>query len=174
MVQGFTQVAANGYLLDQFLLWDTKGHKDQWGGSEENMAHILLEVLDAVTQVGLRLSPVGYLHLEHDERGRAVFDYLLPKLNHYPFAYVHTGMLEDTPYPHLGGTVTQYIRRLYDGTVIACGGYDTDSGRQVLQQGDADLIAIVRPLFANPDCIEKVRSNQSLTSYSADMLDTLI
>ncbi|WP_417348813.1 alkene reductase [Ferrimonas sp.] len=192
MIQDFTQAAinareagfdgvevhaANGYLLDQFLHWDTNRREDQWGGTEENMARILLEVLDAVTQqipqVGLRLSPVAYLHLEHDERDRAVFDYLLPRLNQYPLAYVHTGMFEDNPYPHLGGTVTQYIRRLYDGTVIACGGYDTDSGRQTLQQGDADLIAIGRPLIANPDYIEKVRSNQPLISYSADMLDTL-
>ncbi len=169
--------AANGYLLDQFLHWDTNRRTDTWGGSVKNMARMLFEVLDAVKEeigeVGLRMSPVGYLNLEHDDRDKAVSDYVLKQLNQYDLAHVHTGMFEDSYQEHLNGTVTQYIRRHYKGTVIACGGYNADSGREAISSGDADLIAIGRPLIANPDYVEKVRSNQTLTVYREEHLNEL-
>lgn len=169
---------ANGYLLDQFLHWETNQRTDVWGGNAENMARILFDVIDAVKQeidhVGVRLSPVGYLHIEHDDRDKAVFDYLLPRLNQYDLAYVHTGMVDDSYQTQLGATVTQYIRSHYKGTVIANGGYDAAGGREALLKGESDLIAIGRPLIANPDYIEKVRTNQGLTAYKDEMLNALV
>lgn len=170
--------AANGYLLDQFLHWNTNRRPDAWGGNEENMSRILFKVLEAVTQeishVGLRLSPVAFIHLKHDDRDKAVSDYVLQRLNQYKLTYVHTGMFEDSHQPHLHGTVTQYIRSLYNGTVIACGSYNAESGRDTLNKGDADLIAIGRPLIANPDYVEKVKNNQPLSTYTIEMLGELI
>ncbi len=55
---------ADGYLLDQFLRSSTNHRTDAYGGSKENRARLLLEVLEAVCgaigsdRVGLRLSPV--------------------------------------------------------------------------------------------------------------------
>lgn len=170
--------AANGYLLDQFLHHDTNRRVDDWGGSPENMSRILFEVLDAVKQeidhVGLRMSPAAYIHLEHDSRDKAVSDYILQRLNQYDLTYVHTGMFEDDYYEHLAGNVTQYIRRHYHGTVIACGGYTADSGRETIHKGDADLIAIGRPLIANPDYVEKVRNQLPVTTYRVEMLNELV
>jgi len=169
--------AANGYLLDQFLHWDTNRRTDKWGGNEENMSRILFEVLEAVKQeinhVGLRMSPAAYIHLEHDERDKSVSDYVLQRLNQYELTYVHTGMFEDSYCEHLSGTVTQYIRQHYKGTVIACGGYSADTGRETLAKGDADLIAIGRPLIANPDYVEKIRNQQPVIPYSVEMLEEL-
>ena len=56
---------ANGYLLDQFLQDGSNQRTDQYGGSIENRARLLLEVIDAVSsvwgsdRVGVRLSPYG-------------------------------------------------------------------------------------------------------------------
>jgi N-ethylmaleimide reductase len=56
---------ANGYLLDQFLNSGSNWRTDRYGGSVENRARLLLEVVDAVSaaigsqRVGLRLSPMG-------------------------------------------------------------------------------------------------------------------
>ena len=56
---------ANGYLIDQFLRDRTNHRADQYGGSVENRARFLLEILEATThaigadRVGLRLSPTG-------------------------------------------------------------------------------------------------------------------
>ena len=170
--------AANGYLLDQFLHEQTNQRTDDWGGSVENMARLLFEVIEVAKQeidhVSVRLSPEGYLHMEHDKRDKSVFDYILQRLNQSGLTYVHTGMYDDSHQPHLGGTVTQYIRGHYKGTVIANGGYNADSGRKALRRGDADLIAIGRPLIANPDYVEKVATNQQLREYSSEMLNELV
>lgn len=170
--------AANGYLLDQFLHFETNLRTDEWGGNIENMTRMLFEVIEAVKQeiehVSIRLSPVGYLHIEHDPRDKAIFDYLLPRLNQYNLSYVHTGMFEDSYQEQLNATVTQYIRSHYKGTVIASGGYDADSGRRALETGDADLIAIGRPLIANPDYVEKVRNNIVLVEFDNEFLNELV
>lgn len=56
---------ANGYLIDQFLRDTPNQRTDAYGGSLENRARLLFEVLTAVTQaigserVGLRLSPLN-------------------------------------------------------------------------------------------------------------------
>ena len=170
--------AANGYLLDQFLHYDTNRRTDLWGESPENMSRILFNVLDGAKQeidhVGLRISPAAYLNLEHDDRDITVSDYVLHRLNQYDLSYVHTGMFEDSYYQHLKGNVTQYIRRLYHGTVIACGGYTADSGREIIRNGNADLLAIGRPLIATPDYVVKVRNQQPVTPYRVEMLDELV
>jgi 2,4-dienoyl-CoA reductase-like NADH-dependent reductase (Old Yellow Enzyme family) len=170
---------ANSYLIDEFLHWDTNRREDEYGGTVENMARFLFEVIDQVKavipehKIGLRLSPQAYINLEHDNRDKQVFDYLLPLLNQYDLAYVHTGMFFDAPYEHLEGTVTQYIRKHYRGTVIASGGYTAESGSTTVENGDADLIAIGRPFIANPDYVEKVKQDKTLVEYSDEMLGEL-
>ena len=170
--------AANGYLLDQFLHWDTNRRNDHWGESPENMSRILFDVINAVKQqiqfVGVRLSPVAYLNIEHDDRDKPVFDYVLEQLNQYDLAYVHTGMFDDSYQDHLKSTVTHYIRQHYHGSVIACGGYNSESAREALLNNDADLVAIGRPLIPNPDYVEKTRQNKKLTPYDVSMLNTLV
>lgn len=170
---------ANSYLIDEFLHWDTNRREDHYGGSAENMSRFLVEIIDQVSavipenKIGLRLSPQAYINLEHDDRDKQVFDYLLPLLNRYNLAYLHTGMFHDAPYEHLAGTVTQYIRKHYHGTVIASGGYTAESANSLIEAGDADLVAIGRAFIANSDYVEKVKHNKELTEYNDDMLAEL-
>ncbi|MEH6625025.1 MAG: alkene reductase [Motiliproteus sp.] len=169
---------ANGYLIDQFLHWHTNHRNDGYGGSPEKMSQFLFRIIERVsqeiTQVGLRLSPAAYIHVEHDARDKAVFDYLLEQLNRYNLSYVHGGIFNDEPFDHLQGTITQYIRRHYRGTVIASGGYDAESASSTVLGGDADLIAIGRPFIANPDYVSKVRNQQPPIPYEESMLAELI
>jgi len=59
---------ANGYLIDQFLNPDTNVRKDEYGGSIQNRAKFVLDVIDAVSaeigadKVGIRISPYGTQH----------------------------------------------------------------------------------------------------------------
>ena len=59
---------ANGYLIDQFLQSKTNHREDQYGGSVENRARLLLEVVDALIEVwgagrvGVHLAPRGDEH----------------------------------------------------------------------------------------------------------------
>ncbi|MFX7793220.1 alkene reductase, partial [Acinetobacter baumannii] len=56
---------ANGYLLEQFLQSRSNQRTDQYGGSIENRARLLLEITQAAIEVwgpgrvGVRLSPYG-------------------------------------------------------------------------------------------------------------------
>ena len=56
---------ANGYLIQQFLSTNVNQRSDEYGGSKENRARFLFEVVEAVTKAigrertGLRLSPGG-------------------------------------------------------------------------------------------------------------------
>ncbi len=170
---------ANGYLIDEFLHWDSNRRTDTYGGNPENMARFLFQILDAVKEeipeqrIGLRLSPQAYVNMEHDERDKTVFEYILSQLNQRALTYVHTGIFNDAVYPHLEGTTTQFIRRHYQGTVIASGGYSAQSGNETIKQGDADLIAIGRSFIANPNYVELVKTNQTIKAYDEGMLATL-
>ncbi len=54
---------ANGYLVDQFLKETSNNRTDEYGGSPENNARFVLDVIAAISEVvgeervGLRLSP---------------------------------------------------------------------------------------------------------------------
>ncbi len=182
MTAGFDGVeihGANGYLIDQFLHWHSNRRQDEYGGNVKNMAKLVFDILDAVkavipeNKIALRLSPQAFMNMEHDDRDKQVFDYILKTLNKYQLAYVHTGIFADDNNEFWGGTVTQYIRKHYRGTVIANGGYDADSAAKTISQGDADLVAIGRAFIANPDYVQKIKTKQAITPYDESMLASL-
>ncbi len=183
MEAGFDGVeihAANGYLIDQFMHWQSNRRTDNYGGSPENMARFALDVVDAVIKVvgagrvGIRLSPAAYIHMEHHPDDVQVFRYLLPKLNQYELAYVHTGMFDDSlRYDELDGTVTAFLRKHYNGTLIASGGYSAEAATQAISEKAFDLVAIGRHFIANPDFINKLKNKLAITPYDETMLATL-
>ena len=73
---------ANGYLLDQFLQDSTNRRTDDYGGSIENRARLLMDVTDAVTavwgagRVGMHLAPRGDLYSMGDSNPSATFGYV--------------------------------------------------------------------------------------------------
>lgn len=174
--------AANGYLVDQFLHYNTNQRTDEYGITPENMARFALEVVTACgkmigyQRVGIRLSPGAYLNeIVGDQRDAKVFEYLLNQLNQLPIAYVHTGNFDDNvKFQELGNkTMTEFMRAYYKGTLVACGGYKLESVQDSIKNNEFDLIAIGRPFIANPDLISKLQKNESIRSYDARMLETL-
>lgn len=173
---------ANGYLLDQFLHYDTNHRHDEYGGNAENMARFPLAVVKACGQligferVGIRLSPGGYLHdIKSDPRDKAVFEYLLTQFNPLHLAYVHTGNFhDDVRYPSLDNeTMTAFLRKSYQGTLIACGGYDIESASDAISHHQFDLIAFGKPFIANSDLLIKIKNRTPLVPYDVAMLATL-
>ena len=77
---------ANGYLLDQFLKTGANQRRDDYGGSIENRARLLLEVMRAVVsevggaRVGLRLSPVTPANDIVDADPQPLFEYVVRQL----------------------------------------------------------------------------------------------
>jgi len=144
---------ANGYLIDQFLQSGTNQRTDRYGGSTENRTRFLLEVTEAVTdvwgadRVGVRLSPGGTFNDMHDDDPLVTFGYAAERLTPFDLAYLH---VVENELPN-GASVSAFMRGAYDGTLIAAGGYDRESGEEALQQGRADLIGYARYFLANPD-----------------------
>ncbi len=183
-IAGFDGVeihGANGYLLDQFLHYSSNVREDEYGQTPENMTRFPLAVVDAVSheigaeRCGLRLSPGAYFNMEKDPRDRQVFDYLLSELDKRTLAYLHVGIFDDAmTFDYLGGSVSAYMREHSRQTLVGVGGYSAESGSTAIANQQFDLLAIGRPLIANPDYVERVRTGQSLVEYSDVMLATLV
>lgn len=172
---------ANGYLIDQFLHYSSNDREDEFGGTPENMARFPLAVVDAITKrigaerTALRVSPGAYFNIEGDERDRQVFDYLLAELEQRELAFLHIGIFDDSmEFDYLGGTASSYVRKQYTKTLVGVGSYSAETGSEAINDNKFDLLAIGRPLIANPDYVEKVKKGQILVDYSDEMLAELV
>lgn len=172
---------ANGYLIDQFLHYDSNRRTDEYGQTAENMARFPLAVVDAITarigsdRTALRVSPGAYFNMNGDSKDRAVFDYLLAKLEERDLAFLHIGIFDDAmEFDYLGGRVSSYIRSVYSKTLVGVGSYSPETGSKAIAEDKFDLLAIGRPFIANPDYVTRVREGKELVEYSAEMLASLL
>ncbi len=173
---------ANGYLLDQFLHYASNHRDDEFGGTPENMVRFPLAVIDAVIdavgadRVGLRLSPGAYAHMSEDKRDKAVFELLLSELEKRDLAYLHVGIFDDSmTFESLDGLQSSvFLRQNYKGNFIGCGSYTAAQADASIASGAHDMVAIGRPLIANPDYVSRVQQGEALVDYDADMLNTLV
>ena len=107
--------AANGYLIDQFLQTKTNLREDEYGGSVENRARFLLEVVDALIEVwgagrvGVHLAPRGDEHDMGDHDPRETFGYAMEQLGQRQIAFFFTReyLAEDS--------MSEYLKRLEEG-----------------------------------------------------------
>jgi N-ethylmaleimide reductase len=160
---------ANGYLLDQFLEDGTNQRTDQYGGSLENRARLLFEVVDAVSKVwgsdrvGVRLSPGGTFNDMCDCHPQETFGYVVRALAARNLAYLHliepSPQQGERPIPDLSA---KFFRPLYPRTMIVAGGYTLERANAVLQAGLADLVAFGQLFLANPDLVDRFKSSGPL------------
>lgn len=169
--------AANGYLPDQFLHSSSNYRTDRYGGSIENRARFLLEVTGAVSEaigserVGVRLSPGGINKDMYDPEPVPLFTYVVERLNDFSLSYLHLQEplqpLEPVGrYRNYLQHVTPFFRKIYNGTLITCGGYDFESGNRVISEGIADLVAYGKLFISNPDLVERFRNNAPMASWN--------
>lgn len=164
--------AANGYLLHQFFNLYSNKRQDQYGGSIQNRARILFEILDElktvidIRRVGVRLNPSlhGIQGMMLDEETIAVHDYIVTTLNNYDLAYLHL----TEPFTDVSGNalaiqqVAKHYRPLFKGNIIINRGFDKEKAIQILNDGDADLVAFGVPFIANPDLVERFKTDALL------------
>jgi N-ethylmaleimide reductase len=158
--------AANGYLLDQFLRDGSNTRTDSYGGSFENRARLLMEVTKAVVavagadKVGVRISPVNPFNDMTDSNPQALFNYVADALNQFNLAYLH--VVEGG----MGGEVAAFdfaqLRKHFNNAYMANLGYDKARGNAAIASGHADVIAYGVPFIANPDLVERYKTNAPL------------
>lgn len=88
--------SAHGYLLHQFLSPSSNHRTDQYGGSVENRARLVLEVVDAgieewgADRIGIRVSPIGtFQNTDNGPNEEADALYLIEQLGKRGIAYLH-------------------------------------------------------------------------------------
>lgn len=160
---------ANGYLIDQFLQDGTNTRSDRYGGSIENRCRFALEVVEAVVaewgpkRVGIRLSPNGTFNDMHDRDPKALFGYLLRRLNEYPLAYVHVVEAFGVPSDEKREILPlEFLRECYRGVLMTNGGYTQSRAEQRIAAGLADLVSFGELFIANPDLVERFAANAPL------------
>ncbi len=162
---------ANGYLLDQFLRDGSNRRTDAYGGSIDNRARLLLEVLEAVCsvwgsdRVGVRLSPIQPFNDMRDSNPEATFSRVVQLLNPLQLAYLHiTELGKDAPGAAGPFFDVKKLRRLWQGIYMTNHGYDPARANAALAQGEADLIAFGSLYIANPDLAERIAANAPLNT----------
>lgn len=169
--------SANGYLLDQFLEDSTNRRTDRYGGSIENRARLLLEVVDEVVtvwgrgRVGVRLSPFGTFSDMGDSDPLALFGYVLEQLSIRGIAYVH--LVEprvgnagaDLAINHDAPRTAKIFRDAFRGVLFSAGGYTAKTAEEAIAYGLADAVAFGRLFIANPDLPERFRDHSELNPY---------
>lgn len=166
--------AANGYLIDQFLQDNSNVRTDEYGGSVENRARLLLEVTHALIsvwgadRVGVRLSPSGHWGDMNDSNPEVTFGYVAEQLNALNIAYLHIieprikgddDLTDDAP------VAASQLRRVFKGPIIAAGGFDRAGAIAIVDSGDADLVAFGRVFASNPDLPRRLKDDLPLAAY---------
>jgi N-ethylmaleimide reductase len=163
---------ANGYLLDQFLRDGSNRRTDAYGGSIENRVRFPLEVADAVIgvwgpgRVGYKLSPYFSGYSMSDSNPIETFTFMAAELSKRGLLYLHVSEAVAGPMAAPAGTrrATPILRDVFDGALIANGGYDARSGDAVIARGEADLVAFGVPFLANPDLPARYRRSAELNA----------
>lgn len=158
--------SANGYLLEQFLRDSANDRTDEYGGSIENRARLLIEVMTAVAhaigpgRTSLRLSPVTPANdVGQDSNPQALFNYVVDQLAPLKLAFLEVvegatgGPRDNAPFDYAE------LRRRFNGPYIANNGYDRAMALDAVASNRADAVAIGRPFIANPDLVERIRDD---------------
>jgi N-ethylmaleimide reductase len=157
---------ANGYLLDEFLRDGANKRSGPYGGSLENRARLLFEVLTAVCEVwgsdrvGLRISPLNSYNSMLDSDPIGLTTWLAEKLNAFNLAYLHVMRGDFFGLQH--GDVLTPARRLYKGVLIANMGYSPEEAASAVAAGLVDAVAFGNAFIANPDLPARIQAGAAL------------
>jgi 2,4-dienoyl-CoA reductase-like NADH-dependent reductase (Old Yellow Enzyme family)/thioredoxin reductase len=175
--------AGHGYLIDEFLTPSMNTRTDGWGGTVENRARLLCDIIRSVrARVGpeyplwMRINAVEH----HKTVGETFADQQrvielavaagldAVHVTAYASTDVATGPT-DSYAPHTytkgaAGSLTEYaraVRGMVDVPVITFGRMEPDEAEQVLADGVADFVVMGRKLLADPDLPNKLAEGRS-------------
>lgn len=157
---------ANGYLLDEFLRDGANQRSGRYGGSRENRARLIFEVIEAVSsvwtnqRVGLRISPLNSFNSMIDSDPIGLSAWLAEQLNQFNLAYLH--VMRGDFFQQQTGDILSLIRQNYKGILIANMGYTSEEANQQIAEGKIDAVSFGTSFIANPDLPERMKAGTPL------------
>lgn len=178
--------AAHGYLLDQFVSDAVNKRTDKWGGSTENRARLLLEVVKAVVdaigaeRVALRLSPFAAFQGAEKSDIEEQYLYIIKELKKMDAPFAYLSLVEPAGDPGAlifnGKTVNQdktldFMLEAWNNRspVIVAGGYGPNTAALALEDHYRKwntLVAFGRHFLANPDLVFRIQHGIDLNKYN--------
>jgi N-ethylmaleimide reductase len=148
--------------------------EDAYGGSAENRARIVIEILEAVTRdwgprrVGIKISPTlemgGFTPTAQNVE---TYDHLMDRLNELPLSHLQVvkapNDLAGTPIAELQDTIGHFRDR-YRGVLIANFGFDKASANSVIESGQADAVSFGKLFISNPDLVRRLHEDLPLSA----------
>ncbi len=165
---------AHGYLLDAFLRDGANHRTDAYGGSIENRARFLVEVMAAVigeigaSKVGVRLSPVSPVNDSNESHPQPLFEHVVRELEKLHPVYIHVvegatgGPRDNAPFDYAA------LRKLYSGVWMVNNGYTKEMAEQAVASGHADVVSFGRAMITNPDLVRRFQENAPLNELFSD------
>jgi N-ethylmaleimide reductase len=168
---GFDMVelhSAHGYLLHQFLSPTSNQRTDQYGGSVENRARLVLEVVDAgikewgADRIGIRVSPIGsFQNVDNGPNEEADALYLIEQLGKRGIAYLHMSEPDwagGEPYSDAFREKVRALPRSYHW----CWCLHPEKAEALIEKGLIDAVAFGRAYIANPDLVARLQRKAEL------------
>ncbi|WP_349928257.1 alkene reductase [Acinetobacter sp. A1-4-2] len=161
--------AANGYLIDQFLQSKTNLREDEYGGSAENRARFLLEVVDALIEVwgagrvGVHLAPRGDEHDMGDANPKETFGYVMQELGKRQIAFFFTReyLADDS--------ISLDMKARSNGVpYIANMRLSREDALELLASGKAEAVSFGKAYIANPDLFERLVEDEPLNELKLE------
>ncbi len=178
---GFVAVevhGAHGYLLSEFLSRCWNRREDEYGGSQENRARLLCEVIRAIKSragedfpVLVRLdacefrTPDGITFEEAKQTAKLAVAAGADAIHMTAYADATSAPgFTDGPLPHAASAYVDFakdIRALVSVPVIAVGRIEPDEAESLIAKGQIDMVSMGRKLLADPELPRKLRDGKA-------------
>ena len=171
--------AANGYLIDQFLRSSANQRTDKYGGSLENRARLLLEIVDVCIaaadgdskKIGVRLSPLNSFQSMKDDDPVGLTKYVCSALNERRVGFVHL-MRGDFFKQQEGDVITPAREHFKEGVLVVNMWYTPEEAEEAVRSGKLDAVAFGSMYVSNPDLVERIAQKAPLNAPNVDLYYT--
>ncbi|KAG5417457.1 hypothetical protein I9W82_005091 [Candida metapsilosis] len=178
--------SAHGYLLSQFLNPVSNQRTDEYGGSIENRARLLLSIIDKLIPIvgahklGIRFSPWATFQVSEPE-GEEIHSYILRELQkradegnelaYLSYVEPRVSGIVDVKADDIKGS-NAFVSKIWKGVMIKAGNYTYDAPKfnDLIRdiENDRTLVAWCRFFTSNPDLVNRLKNGYPLQHYDRD------